>query len=300
MAAPALLVPGGRGQLGRELARADVPLVHAPGSGELDLRDGAEVVDAVDSFAETARDNDLRPVVINAAAYTAVDAAEEDEAAARAINAAGAGALARACAARRVPLVHVSTDYVFSGEAGAPYEPDDPAEPRTAYGRTKREGEREVLAAGGSACVVRTAWVYGAGGANFVKTMARLARERPELSVVDDQVGAPTWTGDLAAGLVELAGLLAARRGPGVPVLHCTNAGQASWYEFARAVFAELGEDPERVRPCTTAEFPRPAPRPAYSVLSGRAWEQAGLTPLRDWRAALSAAFAADGAAFRG
>ncbi|MBK0870684.1 dTDP-4-dehydrorhamnose reductase [Saccharopolyspora sp. HNM0986] len=295
----ALLVPGGRGQLGRELARSAVPLVHAPGSGELDLRDAAEVGDAVGSFAETALDNDLRPVVVNAAAYTAVDAAESDADAARSINVDGAAALARACAARRVPLVHMSTDYVFSGDADVPYEPDDPAEPRTVYGRTKLDGERAVLSAGARACVVRTAWVYGAGGQNFVRTMSRLERERDSLSVVDDQVGAPTWTGDLAAGVVQLAGSFAERRDPQRPVLHCTNAGRTSWFSFARAVFAELGADPERVQPCSTEEFPLPAPRPAHSVLSGRAWAAEGLTPLRDWRSALTAAFETDGAALR-
>ncbi|MFR9731046.1 dTDP-4-dehydrorhamnose reductase [Saccharopolyspora sp. MS10] len=299
----ALLVPGGRGQLGRELSRRAkgfAGLVHAPGSGELDLRDEQDVRDAVDSFAETARDNDLRPVVLNAAAHTAVDAAESEPEAAAAINEAGAAALARACAVRRVPLAHVSTDYVFAGDAGRPYEPEDPTGPRTAYGRTKLAGERAVLAAAERSWVVRTAWVYGAGGGNFVKTMARLAGERPEVTVVDDQIGAPTWTGDLAAGLLELAGLLAARRDPGRRVLHCTNAGSTSWYGFARAVFAELGADPERVRPCTTADFPRPAPRPAYSVLSSRSWTESGLTPLRHWRAALAEAFAQDGAALRG
>lgn len=145
------------------------------------------------------------------------------------------------------------------------------------------------------AWVVRTAWVYGAHGTNFVKTMLRLQAEKDQLTVVHDQVGSPTWAADLAAGLVELAELIAQRNGPAARVLHCTNSGQTSWFEFARAIFTEVGADPQRVQPCTSAEFPRPAPRPAYSVLSGRSWQQAGLTPLRPWREALAAAFRTGG-----
>lgn len=294
----AVLVPGGRGQLGGELKRLVQQrsgwLAHAPGSRELDVTDEGAVADAVDSFAETARDARLRPVVINAAAYTAVDAAESDAGAAERINATGPRLLAAACAGSGVPLLHLSTDYVFDGTATEPYEPDAPTAPRTAYGRTKLAGERAVLDSAAPAWVVRTAWVYGGGGANFVRSMVRLAAERPELSVVDDQIGSPTWAADLAAGLVELAERAARRDGPRQPVLHCTNTGSASWWEFARAIFAELGTDPERVRPCGTADFPRPAPRPAYSVLSDRAWRDAGLTPLRPWREALAAAVEQD------
>jgi dTDP-4-dehydrorhamnose reductase len=300
----AVLVTGGHGQVGAELARIStaraVPLVHAPGSAELDITDGAAVADAVHSFAQVARDTGLRPVVINAAAYTAVDAAETDADRAAEVNAAGADSLSRVCASRGVPLVHVSTDYVFSGESGRPYEPDDPTGPRTVYGRTKLDGERAVLEANPHAWVVRTAWVYGAAGGNFVRTMARLQTQRDTLSVVDDQVGSPTWAADLAEGLLELAARVAKRDGPAQRVLHCTNSGKASWFEFARAVFTELGTDPERVQPCSSAEFPRPAPRPAFSVLSDRVWREAGLAPLRPWRDALAAAFAEHGAAFRG
>jgi len=298
------LVVGGTGQLGVELdrilgARPD-SAVRAPGSAELDVTDPRSVSAAVAEFAAATRESGLPPVVVNAAAHTAVDRAESEPERAAEINARGAERVAAACASRGVLLVHVSTDYVFSGTADAPYEPDDPAEPRTVYGRTKLDGERAVLASGARAWIVRTAWVYGAGGANFVKTMARLAAERPEVSVVDDQVGAPTWAADLADGIVELAATATAGSGPGRRVLHRTNAGRASWFEFARAVFAELGADPERVRPCSSAEFPRPAPRPAWSVLSGAAWAAEGLAPARDWREALTAAFAADGAALGG
>lgn len=299
----AVLVPGGRGQLGSELARILAAragaLVHRPGSGELDVTDAEEVADAVGSFAETAKDSELQPVVINAAAYTAVDAAESDPDRAARVNAEGAASLANACRSSGLPLVHMSTDYVFPGDGTRPYEPTDPTGPRSVYGRTKLEGERAVLESGARAWVVRTAWVYGASGKNFLKTMIRLSGERDTLSVVDDQIGSPTWAADLASGLLELAERAAERRGPEQKVLHCTNSGQVTWFEFARAIFAELGLDENRVHPCKTADFPLPAPRPAYSVLSDAAWREAGLTPMRTWREALAAAFEKDGETLR-
>ena len=285
-----LLVTGGLGQLGRDVvaaaARAGVTEVRAPGSAELDITDGAMVSDAV--AAATAG---TRLVVINAAAYTAVDAAEEAGAArAEAVNAEGPANLAQACAAHRAHLVQVSTDYVFAGDGAAPHAVDDPTLPRSVYGRTKLAGEQAVLRSDVSAHVVRTAWLYGAHGGNFVRTIARLAAERDTLWVVDDQHGNPTWTADLADGLVALA-QVADRVPPGV--LHCVNAGATTWFGLARAVFEEIGADPERVQPCTTAEFPRPAPRPANSVLDTTGWSAAGLPALRPWRSALTAAVAA-------
>jgi dTDP-4-dehydrorhamnose reductase len=293
----ALLVPGGRGQLGSDLAAlADrVGLLHAPGSAELDVTDVGAVDDAVASFALAARDAGLRPVLINAAAHTAVDAAESEPDRAYAINAAGAGQLAKAAVTNGVPMLHVSTDYVFPGDGDRPYEPDDPTGPKSVYGKSKLAGEQEVLGAGEQTWVVRTAWVYGATGGNFVKTMVKLEGQRETLSVVDDQRGSPTWSADLAAGLLELAAAVAGDNAPAQRVLHGTNGGETTWYGFTRAIFEELGADPDRVRPCTTADFPRPAPRPAYSVLSGAAWAAAGLTPLRPWREALAAAFATVG-----
>lgn len=299
----AVLVPGGHGQLGADLARIlrsrPETFVHAPGSGELDLTDGEAVSDAVDSFAEAARDAKLRPVVINAAAHTAVDNVEAEPERAWRINATGAEKLALRCRSRGMPLVHLSTDYVFAGQADRPYEPEDETGPRTAYGRGKLAGEQAVLNSGARAWVVRTAWVYGARGANFVKTMSRLAAERSTVSVVDDQVGCPTWTDDLARGLLELGERVVHGPAPARKLLHCTNSGQATWYEFARAVFTELGHDPERVLPCTSTQFPRPAPRPAYSVLSQYSWNEAGLTALRPWDEALAAAFTAEGEKLR-
>lgn len=286
----ALLVTGGAGQLGSDLAVAAAKAgadVTAPARAALDITQPHAVVEAVTTLAKRAREEGLLPVVINAAAYTQVDAAEEDERKAFAVNSDGPRLLAATCTSNRVPLVHVSTDYVFSGEAERPYEPADPLGPRSAYGRTKAAGEAALMRSGARSWVVRTSWVYGATGTNFVKTMARLERERETLSVVDDQRGAPTWSADLADGLVRLAGRIADGQGPEQRTLHATGGGEASWCEFARAVFAELGADPERVRPCTSEEFPRPAPRPAYSVLSNESWTAAGLPALRDWRDAL-------------
>jgi dTDP-4-dehydrorhamnose reductase len=280
----AWLVTGARGQLGHDLlgvlaGRPDDE-VTAVGRGELDLTDEAAVRKTVRHWLDGVGAD--RAVLVNAAAYTAVDAAETDEDAALVVNGAAPGWLAEELAGRG-RLVHVSTDYVFDGQAGEPYPVDAPVAPRSAYGRTKAAGERAVAAAGGDASVVRTAWVYGRHGGNFVRTMVGLESSRETLSVVDDQVGSPTWSADLAAGLVEL-GL---REGPVPPVLHLTNSGQVSWHGLARAVFEELGADPARVLPTTTDAFPRPAPRPAYSVLDGSAWTAAGLTAPRPWREAL-------------
>jgi dTDP-4-dehydrorhamnose reductase len=290
----AALVAGGRGQLGRDLAdlaeRAGGP-VRAPGSGELDITDPAAVEDAVARLAAEAAAAGLPPVLVNAAAHTAVDAAESDVDAAERVNATGPGVLAAACARHDVPLLHVSTDYVFAGDAEQPYRPADATGPRTVYGRTKLAGERAVLAGADRSWVVRTAWVYGQHGGNFVKTMARLEAERDTLSVVDDQRGSPTWSADLAAGLLALAGQVTTGPGPRQRVLHATGGGDTTWFGFARAVFTELGADPERIRPCGTADFPRPAPRPAYSVLSAEEWADAGLPALPHWRPALSEFF---------
>ncbi|MDT7538187.1 MAG: dTDP-4-dehydrorhamnose reductase, partial [Actinomycetota bacterium] len=265
---------------------------------DLDVTDAFGVQDMVVGWSRIVRsDNpDHRLVVVNATAYTAVDAAETDEETAFAVNAAGPALLATACAKVGARLIHVSTDYVFPGDADRPYEVDDQTGPKSVYGRTKLAGEeavREILP--DAACVVRTAWVYGASGQNFVKTMVRLEKERDTVSVVDDQRGSPTWSRDLANGLLALAGS-DVRAG----VLHATNRGETTWYGFTKAIFEELGADPERVRPTTTDAFPRPAPRPAYSVLSPRSWDEAGLPPLPDWRSALAAAFRTAGDAFRG
>jgi dTDP-4-dehydrorhamnose reductase len=283
------LVTGARGQLGHDLlevlaARPDDD-VTGLGRAELDLTDEAATRAAVRQWLDGARGD--RAVLVNAAAYTAVDAAEADEATARVVNGDAPGWLAQEMAGCG-RLLHVSTDYVFDGAATEPYPVDAPTAPRSAYGRTKAAGERAVAAAGGEATVVRTAWVYGRHGGNFVRTMVRLERERDTVDVVDDQVGSPTWSADLAAGLLELGACPEAAPA----VLHYTNRGQVSWCGFARAVFEELGADPGRVRPTTTDAFPRPAPRPAFSVLDDSAWLAAGLAPPRPWREALALAMA--------
>jgi dTDP-4-dehydrorhamnose reductase len=288
----AWLVTGARGQLGTDLLGVldgrPEDAVTAVGRAELDLTDEGSVRDVVRTWLATAEAERRRPVLLNAAAYTAVDAAEDDEATARLVNGEAPGWLAEELAGRG-RLVHVSTDYVFDGAASEPYGVDSPVAPRSAYGRTKAVGERAVAAAGGEATVVRTAWVYGRYGSNFVRTMLRLERERNTVSVVDDQVGSPTWSADLAAGLVALG----ARPDAAPPILHFTNAGQVSWHGLARAVFEEAGADPARVLPVTTDQFPRPAPRPAYAVLDGSAWTAAGFPPPRPWRDALRAAMRA-------
>jgi dTDP-4-dehydrorhamnose reductase len=252
--------------------------VRALRRAELDITDAASVADAV-------RDVD---VVVNAAAYTAVDDAESHEDDAYAINAEGAGRLARAAADAGARLVQVSTDYVFRGDATTPYPEDAPLDPLGAYGRTKAAGERLVREAHPGAHIVRTAWLYGEHGASFPRTMLRLASEHETVSVVTDQLGQPTWTRDLASAIVAL---LDADAPAGV--YHGTNSGEATWFDLARATFELAGLDPERVLPTDSAAFVRPAPRPAYSVLGHDAWARAGVVEPRDWRAALAAAFAA-------
>ena len=275
-----ILVTGAQGQLGRQIVQRGTRRnldVAGFGSADWDITDPRTAAELIEPGA----------VVINCAAYTAVDKAETDAARAGEVNEAGPRTLAKACAEAGARLIHVSTDYVFDGTAQSPYQPSDPTGPVSVYGRTKMAGERAVLEELPTAQIVRTAWVYTGSGTDFVATMRRLEAERDTVDVVNDQLGSPTYTGDLADGLLQLADR------PDTPnVLHLTNEGQATWFELARAVFEEVGADPERVHPCTSAQFVRPAPRPAYSVLSTRAWQAAGLTPLRDWRTALTAALA--------
>lgn len=271
------LVTGARGMLGTDLLEAlfgrDVTVL---GRADLDVTDRDAVFAAVQGH----------DVVINAAAYTAVDAAETDEDAALAVNGTAAGLLAEATASVGAKLVQVSTDYVFDGDATEPYPEDAPLAPVSAYGRTKAEGERLALAANPSGTyVVRTAWLYGAHGGNFAKTMVKLAASHDTVSVVDDQLGQPTWTADLARQIVALVDSDAP-----AGVYHGTNSGSASWFEFARAVFEEAGLDAARVEPTDSSTFVRPAPRPSYSVLGHDAWGRAGLTPMRPWREALAEA----------
>lgn len=266
------LITGGGGMLAADVLE-QVALTGEPvlalDRADLDLCDWRAVRDFVCAY---------RPrVVINCAAWTAVDDAEKHEDEALAINGRAVESLAEACLRAGSRLIQLSTDYVFDGQARVPYREDDTPRPVNAYGRTKLAGE---LAASGH-YVVRTAWLYGAGGRNFVQTMIRLAGERDTVNVVDDQRGQPTWTADLAGYLVRLAqsDLL-----PGV--YHGTNSGETTWYGFAREIFSLLDADPDRVRPVTTAEYPLPASRPANSLLARTRGE-----PMRHWREALHAAW---------
>jgi dTDP-4-dehydrorhamnose reductase len=251
-----LLLTGAAGMLGRDVAAAAMRAGHdvTPlARGELDILDPAAVRAAIAA---------ARPhAVINCAAWTDVDGAEAEEAAAAAVNGAGAGHVAAAAAAAGAFTVHVSSDYVFDGTARAPYVESSPTAPLGAYGRSKHAGELAVAAAApGAHAIVRTAWLFGPHGRNFVATMLRLAGERDTVTVVDDQVGCPTFTGHLAAALVEIA----ERRLAGLR--HVAGGGECSWHDLAAAAFEAIGADVglERGR---SADLARPAPRPAYSVL---------------------------------
>lgn len=264
------------------LAGAGIPAVAA----------GRDAVDIADSASVRAAFEEHRPaVVVNCAAWTAVDDAETDEEAALRVNGEGPAVLAEACREYGAVLLQVSTDYVFAGDAAHPYPEDAPTAPRSAYGRTKLAGERAVLdTLPDTGYVVRTAWLYGAGGGNFVRTMIRLEGVKDTLDVVDDQRGQPTWTVDLADRLVLLGlGALAGTAPAGV--YHGTSAGDATWFGLTREIFRLLGADPERVRPTTSEAFVRPAPRPSFSVLGHDRWKAAGIEPVRDWRSALGEAF---------
>lgn len=266
-----VLITGGAGQLGRDLAAVLGPDAVALSHADLDVTNADMVGAAVGEYGPDA--------IVNAAAWTNVDGCEEDPARARLVNADGAANVARA--AGDAFVVQVSTDYVFDGRATRPYTESDATNPLSEYGRSKLLGEEAVLAGGSRAAVVRSAWLYGTGTANFVAAILRAARTRETLNVVDDQVGSPTSTPDLARALVGLIEQGAAG------VLHGVNAGECSRFAFARAIFEEAGLDPERVQPVPTSAMPRPAERPAYAALDGVAWRAAGLPQMRPWREAL-------------
>jgi dTDP-4-dehydrorhamnose reductase len=274
------LVAGAAGQLARVWAAA-APRgweVASLTRADLDIGDAA----AVDAVVAA-----LRPdLILNAAAYTAVDRAESEPGQAFRINGDGAGHLARAATAHGARLIHVSTDFVFDGRAGSPYRPESPTAPLGVYGASKLAGEVAVAIAAPDALIVRTAWVYGARGANFLNTMLRLMASRPELGVVADQIGTPTSTASLAAALWAL--FEADAKG----IWHFTDAGAASWYDFAQAIAEEavaaglLSAAPV-VKPITTADYPTPAPRPAYSVLDKSATYALLGRPAPHWRVSL-------------
>lgn len=266
------LVTGSNGMLGRDLvarlAARESDEVTATDRSELDITD----VEAVDA---TVAGHD---VVVNCAAWTAVDAAETSEGPAFEINGTGAAHLARAADHHGARMVQVSTDYVFDGRASSPYLEDSPVDPRSAYGRTKVAGEWAVRAHASDHLIVRTAWLYGEHGGCFPKTVLRVVRERGGIDVVDDQVGQPTWTADLADLLLRLVDSRAA-----AGTYHGTSSGSVSWWGFARDVVASAGLDPDLVRATTSAEFVRPAPRPSFSVLGHDALLAQGIAPIGPW-----------------
>jgi dTDP-4-dehydrorhamnose reductase len=302
-----VLLTGGNGQLGRDLR--DVLAGRVPDGGQPlrtpgilpEVAEGTfdvlstdiDNLDLVDRDAVRAAAADFRPdILFHGGAYTAVDACESDPDAAFAVNALGTRHVAEAASDVGAHLVYVSTDYVFDGVLDRPYVEWDTPAPRSVYGRSKLGGEMEVRQiAGGSATVVRTAWVSGAHGSNMVKTVLRLAAASPEgpLRFVDDQRGCPTFTADLARGLVRLA----LDRRPGT--FHVTNQGETTWFGFAQATLETAGLDPGRVQPITTADLdpPRPAPRPANSRLENAALRLSGLPPLPVWQDALKRLVAA-------
>ena len=276
-----LLVTGAKGMLGQAVVAAaekssDQTL--ALGRGELDITDAAAITAAIDEFEPDA--------LINCAAWTDVDGAETEEAAATEINGAGAANLAASCAASGVRLIHVSTDYVFDGSASEPYLESSPVNPQSAYGRSKLAGEAAIEAAGGDYAIVRTAWLFGAGGPNFVATMLKLGAEREQIEVVTDQIGCPTWTGHLAPALIACAA--AEQTG----IFHAVGGGRCSWFDLASETIALAGLK-AKVEPTTTDSFPRPAPRPAFSVLGSERGDEAIVLP--DWHEGLRGYLAAAG-----
>jgi dTDP-4-dehydrorhamnose reductase len=279
------LITGGSGQLGiavsQELVKHGIAF-NAFSSKDLDITQSSIVFKAIEKLSPT--------VIVNCAAWTDVDGAESHEVDASRVNSEGPENLAVAGKQYNSKLIHVSTDYVFSGESLTPWQIDDEINPQSAYGRTKAQGEGRVLATyPESAFVVRTAWLYSPWGKNFAKTMTKLAiKVEGEVRVVNDQVGQPTSAMDLAKLLVAI-GLSTSSAG----VYHGTNSGQATWFEFAQEIFKLSGADVGRVKPFSSSEYPRPAKRPSYSVLSHDAWASTSVEPLRNWRIALADAMPA-------
>jgi dTDP-4-dehydrorhamnose reductase len=270
-----VLVFGAAGQVGEELVR------QARDAGHEVIGLSRADNDVTDAQATRRRVLDAAAaVVFNAAAYTGVDAAEGDPELAMAVNGVAPGVMAQACADTGARFLHYSTDYVFDGAATTPIPEDAAAAPLGEYGRTKLAGEEAVRAARGMAYIVRSSWLYGLRGGNFIRTVLRVTRDRGEIRVVDDQRGSPTWARDLATASLRLAEVGA----PGT--YHLTNSGECSWYELARLVVERAGIE-ARVEPITTDQYPTPARRPAYSVLENRRWRQLGEPPLRPWERAV-------------
>lgn len=272
----ALLVFGRTGQVAHELQ--SVGNVSALGRADVDLSDPAACASAIHAHRPRA--------VINAAAYTAVDKAEDDETLAYAINGAAPTAMAIACAALNIPLVHISTDYVFAGTGTQPFAPHDATAPQNAYGRSKLAGEQGIRAAAGPHAILRTSWVFSAHGSNFVKTMLRLSESHAELRVVDDQIGGPTPARAIAAACLQMVDQLQADAGK-TGTYHFSGAPDVSWYDFACAIFAAAGRT-TRVQGIATRDYPTPATRPLNSRLDCHATKTVFNISRPDWRAGLA------------
>ena len=271
-----ILITGANGLLGHELAsilknHSLILLSHS----QLDISDSNSINKIIDSSSPD--------IIINSAAYTQVDLCESNYDLAFASNATGPKNLAIKCKQLGIPLIHISTDYVFEGneKKNSPLNEDDKLGPKTVYGKTKLEGEKLVMENCHKYFILRTAWLYGEGK-NFVKTMINLSKKNKELKVVNDQIGSPTYAKDLAKAIKEIIDKKSDKYG----IYHVTNKGEVSWYEFAKKIF-ELKKIEIKVNPCTSEEFPRPAPRPHYSVLNNQKWINAGFTPLRNYEEAL-------------
>ena len=270
------LVLGAKGQLGQELIHLlKIKQIEATGTdrNEIDFAKPNEIAEKLTK---------LNPShIVNCGAYTQVDKAEDEPELANLINAQAVGVIAKFASERKIPFVHISTDYVFDGTSTIAYLEDDKVNPQSVYGSSKALGEKEALENNPNSYILRTAWVYGEYGSNFPKVIAKKLRNNEELNVVNDQIGSPTWTFDLASAIIEI---LEKRPKPGI--YHITNSESCSWFEFAQEIAKTLNVDENLVKPTDPKSFVRPAVRPKFSVLLNTKWEKAGLTPLRSWKAA--------------
>jgi dTDP-4-dehydrorhamnose reductase len=270
------LVLGANGQLGQELINLlKIRNIAAIGTDQREI-DFAKPNEIAEKLGK------LNPShIVNCGAYTQVDKAEEEPELANLINAQAVGVIAKFAAEGKIPFVHISTDYVFDGTAASPYSENEKVNPKSVYGSSKALGEKETIENNLSAYILRTAWVYGEYGNNFPKVIAKKLKNNEELNVVNDQIGSPTWTFDLASAIVEV---LEKKPEPGI--YHVTNSESCSWFEFAQEIAKSINVDVNLVKPTDSKSFVRPAVRPKYSVLSNSKWKNAGLTPLSSWKAA--------------
>jgi dTDP-4-dehydrorhamnose reductase len=270
------LVLGANGQLGQELINLlKIRNIAAIGTDQREI-DFAKPNEIAEKLGK------LNPShIVNCGAYTQVDKAEEEPELANLINAQAVGVIAKFAAEGKIPFVHISTDYVFDGTAASPYSENEKVNPKSVYGSSKALGEKETIENNLSAYILRTAWVYGEYGNNFPKVIAKKLKNNEELNVVNDQIGSPTWTFELASAIVEV---LEKKPEPGI--YHVTNSESCSWFEFAQEIAKSINVDVNLVKPTDSKSFVRPAVRPKYSVLSNSKWKNAGLTPLSSWKAA--------------